>query len=307
MGTVVISLDMELGWGFHDRTLPERRLRRARENCLRLRRLFDTYDIPATWAVTGHLFLNSCTEHHPGHPADERCCTRSAGALSANDVWFGTELVDEIAAASAGHELASHGFTHVHFKHESMDLEFVSRELENCTDAAARRGFDLTSFVFPVNQIRYRDVLADHGFGCYRGVNPARLSKRPWEFQTRKLSSAVLGKPVPPIVEPHIDEYGLVNIPASIYLFNIGRTVEKPFSVIGADPVVRQVKSGIDRVAETDGVLHLWFHPHDLRTARHHERLSSIVRYLDWKRETSGVRVETMAETADRVRCEADH
>ncbi|MCU4742668.1 polysaccharide deacetylase [Natronoglomus mannanivorans] len=306
MGTVVISLDMELGWGFHDRSLPEERLRNARENCSRLRRLFDSYDVPATWAITGHLFLDSCTERHLGHPADERCCTRSAGALSPHDVWFGPDLVDEIATASVDHELASHGFTHVHFQHECVDAEFASRELAHCADAGARRGFDLTSFVFPVNRVRYRDRLAEHGFGCYRGVNPARLSKRPWEFQARKLSSAALGKPTPPIVEPHLDEYGLVNVPASLYLFNIGRTYGKYLSVMGEDPVVRQAKAGIDRVAETDGVLHLWLHPHDIRTARHHDRLASIVRYLDRKRETSDVRVETMAEIADSVRREAD-
>lgn len=302
MGTVVISLDAELGWGFHDKPLPEERLRETRENWLRLRKVFDTYDIPATWAITGHLFLDSCENCHRKHPAGERCCTHTSGALSAKDIWFGNGLIDEIATASADHEIAGHGFTHIHFNHECMDSELANREIKRCTDAASNRGFDLTSFICPVNRVRHRDMLAEHGFGCYRGVNPVSASQNTLTQQAAKVSSSVIGKPTPPIVDPYVDEYGLVNVPASLFLFNIDGEYKRPFSVIGKDPVVRQVKSGINRVAETDGVLHLWFHPHNLRTTDHYERLHSIVRYIDHRREDSDLRVETMAEIADRVK-----
>lgn len=302
MGTVVISLDAELGWGFHHKPLPEERLRETRENWLRLRRLFDRYDVPATWAIAGHLFLNSCESCHPNHPAGERCCTRSIGDLPAKDIWFGNGLIDEVATASADHEIASHGFTHIHFNHECMDSELASLEVKSCVDAAASRGFDLTSFVCPVNKVGHRDVLVEHGFDCYRGVNPAVESQNTLTWQATKLSSSVLGRPTPPIVDPHVDEHGLVNVPASLFLFNIDGKYKKPFSVVGTDPVVRQVKSGVDRIAESDGVLHLWFHPHNLQTAQHYERLHSIVRYIDRRREESDVRVETMGEVADRVK-----
>lgn len=301
MGTVVISLDAELGWGFHDREVPESLLRDTRDNWLHLRDLFDAYEVPATWAVTGHLFLDSCLDSHHNHPAGERCCQRPVGDLEADDVWYGPELVEEVATADVDHEIAGHGFTHVHLDHERMTDEFAIREIENCARAAAERGHDLSSFVFPVNKVRHRDVLAENGFECYRGVNRLLEDRGTLERQLTKVSSAVVGKPTPPIVEPYVDEHGLVNVPASVYLFNFGQEYEKPFSALGEDPVVRQVEAGIDAVANDDGVLHLWLHPHNLRTSAHHRRLRSIVRYIDRRRTAGDLQVKTMAEVADDV------
>jgi peptidoglycan/xylan/chitin deacetylase (PgdA/CDA1 family) len=298
MGTVVLSLDAELGWGFHDKPLPENRLRETRDSWIELRRLFDAYEIPATWAITGHLFLDSCDRCHRKHPAGERCCTNAAGSLPADDVWYGNGLVDHIASASVDHEIGGHGFTHVHFDHERMDAELAAREVERCSTAAADRGFDLTSFVYPVNRIGRRDLLAEHGFGCYRGTNPVVASQHTLAQQATKLSSSVLGKPSPPIVDPVVDEYGLVNVPASLYLFSIDGHYKKALSVIGEDPVVRQVNAGLTQVAETDGVLHLWLHPHNLQTEHDYDRLHEIVRMIDRYRERGDIRVETMAEVA---------
>lgn len=305
MGSVVISLDAELGWGFHhDDSVSEAFLRDTRQNWRRLRELFDAYEIPATWAVTGHLFLRSCTDSHRNHPAGERCCQDPIEDLLATEIWHGAELVDEIATADVDHEIAGHGFTHVHFDHDRMNDAFATREIENCARAATRRGHDLSSFVFPVNRVRYRDVLADHGFDCYRGANPRRDARGTLMRQLTKVSSAAIGKPSPPIVDPYVDDHGLVNVPASIYLFNFEATYRKLFSAFGEDPVVKQVKSGIDRAARTDGVLHMWFHPHNLRTRAHYRRLRSIAGYINRRRSTDDLRVETMGEVAERVRDE---
>ncbi|XVH33655.1 polysaccharide deacetylase family protein (plasmid) [Haloferacaceae archaeon DSL9] len=302
MGTVVISLDAELGWGFHDRDLPESVLRDARHTWVRLCRLFDTFEIPATWAIVGHLFETSCATAHRGHPAGERCCTKDAGDLPAQKVWFGDGLIETVANAAVDHEIASHGFTHVHFQHDSMDAEFAARELEHSVDAAAGRGFELTSFVFPVNRIGYPELLAEYGFDCYRGVNPANESAGAFKRKATKFSSAAFGTPTPPIVTPSIDEHGLVNIPASLYLFSFGDRYRSLFSTVGADPIVRQATAGIDRVAQTDGVFHMWLHPHNIRTPAHFERLRSIAAYLAKRRESGDITIETMATVADRTR-----
>ena len=62
-GVFTISIDTEFAWGTFD--LPEamtyRKLEaRSREVITRLLGLFETYNIEATWAVVGHLFLESC-------------------------------------------------------------------------------------------------------------------------------------------------------------------------------------------------------------------------------------------------------
>jgi peptidoglycan/xylan/chitin deacetylase (PgdA/CDA1 family) len=56
----VISVDAELGWGFHDIDPPTSRVEAARTGWKRLAGLFNEYDVPATWAVVGR----QCDEQH---------------------------------------------------------------------------------------------------------------------------------------------------------------------------------------------------------------------------------------------------
>lgn len=61
VGTVVISLDAELAWGVHDlEDPPATRIERARGSWLDLIEPFEAFEIPATWAIVGHLFLEEC-------------------------------------------------------------------------------------------------------------------------------------------------------------------------------------------------------------------------------------------------------
>lgn len=304
MGSVVFSLDAEIGWGSHHTSRPADFFRNARENWTYLRKLFDAHDVPATWATVGHLFLDSCEDRHRNHPAGERCCTESVEDLPAEQIWFAPDLIDEIAGADADHEIAGHGFTHVHFEHEASSPELAREEIERCVGAAAARGYDLSSFVFPVNVVAHRETLADNGFTCYRGVNPIE-STHVVERQGRKIAGSILGRPAPPLVEPTVDEYGLVDVPASLYLFNFEGIYRRVVSLSGEDPIVRQAKAGIDRAVSREGVFHMWLHPHNLRIPAHYERLREIVDYVD-RRRADGLRVETMGEVADRVRRDAD-
>lgn len=301
MGSAVISLDAELAWGFHHHDeLPETIIRRGRGRWRRLCRLLDRHGIPATWAITGHLMESSCQEPHRGHPAGERCCTESGEDLPAGSLWFGDGLVEEVADAEMDHEIASHGFTHVHFQHDAMDREFANRELAACAESAAARDFDVSSFVFPVNRVGYRDLLADHGFDCYRGTRPdddGRIRRR-----AKKLASGLVGRPAPPVVTPRIDDHGLVDVPASLYLFGFQGPVRTAIDRAGTDPVVRQAVAGIDAAADSDGVFHMWLHPHDVRGPRDVARLDAILSHVAARRRSHGLRVETMGDVAERVR-----
>ncbi|WP_135823339.1 polysaccharide deacetylase family protein [Halorussus ruber] len=305
MGSVIVSLDAELAWGFHHYSEPPTRtLRHARGVWRRLCQVFDSYEIPATWAITGHLMLDACEEFHSGHPAGERCCEAATDDISAERLWFGNGLVDAVASADVDHEIASHGFTHVHFEHERADRAFVADELAAAVEAATARGFDQSSFVFPVNRVGYRDLLADHGFDCYRGVAPARADRGPIRRRAAKLASGVVGRPVPPVVTPQVDEYGLVNVPASLYLFDFQGLARSILGRVTTDPVVRRAVAGIDAAARTEGVFHVWLHPHDVRGPRDFARLDAVLSHVATRRRSHGLRVETMADAADRVRAE---
>lgn len=303
--SVVISVDAELVWGFHDHEqLPEERAASARESWLDTVALFDAHDVPATWATVGHLFLEACSGDHESHPAGEEWFARDPGGRGGPDSrWFGRDLVDAVLESDADHEVGCHTFSHVEFGDPGTTPEIAEAELRRCVEAAADYGLELRSFVFPRNRVGHRDLLAEYGFTCYRGVAPERWYDDTPAPRAGKLATYALGAWAPPIVTPRVDEYGLVDVPASMYLFGFEGAARDAVSTVGADPVVRQVELGLDRLREReDGVLHLWFHPNNLTTPRDRDRLREVVRWVADYRGEYGVGVETMGEVADRVR-----
>lgn len=65
-GTMVVSLDLELCWGRFDKVpvpMLEADASEERIQIKRLLALLDRYEIPATWAIVGHLMLAGCSRH----------------------------------------------------------------------------------------------------------------------------------------------------------------------------------------------------------------------------------------------------
>lgn len=295
MGSLVLSLDAELGWGFHHHDqIPVEHVRDARRRWRQLGRLFGAYDVPATWAVVGHLFMDDCEASHERHPAGPDRCKRPSEAVE--ELWYADGLIDDISQASVDHDIGTHGFTHLQFQHDRMTDDFAAREFERSAEAARDRGIDPDSFVFPVNKVGHRELLADQGYDCYRGRRPSRPGR------ARKLARALTGRGSPPIVTPGVDEYGLVNVPASMYLFNFEGPLRRIAGRVSGDPVTTWVSNGLDRLAETDGILHLWLHPHNVTNERDVERMRTILERAARFRDRGEITIDTMADVAGRVR-----
>lgn len=291
MGSVVISVDAELGWGFHDRTAPpEARLTGAREGWTTLLDLFDEYDIPATWAFVGHLLDEEC---RAAAGADTCPCSASP-VLQDREQRFAPELVAAVRDADADHELACHSYSHAQFDRISKDR--ARKEVVRSLAAARAHDIELRSFVFPRNRVGHRDVLAEWGFTSYRGHGPDRGGSR-----ARRLARATLGDWTPPLVSPTVDEYGLVNIPDSLYLFRFEGWPRTAVESIQEDPVVRFFRRGLDAAAASDGVLHCWLHPNNIVADRDVVRLRAILSMLADRRADGEVAVETMDDAARRA------
>lgn len=305
MATVVISVDAELAWGSHDfETVPTDRVEAAREGWRTLLDRFDRYELPATWGVVGHLFLEDCDGTHADHPSLAGWFEADPGGpASASRRWFADGLVDAIAESTIEHDLGGHSFSHRQLNPD-LDREIASAEIEATVAAAADRGFDLDSFVHPGNVIGHCDLLADSGFTCYRGRRPGLpYDGTPLE-PARKLLSGAVGGP-PRLVEPTVDDRGLVNVPASLYLFDVDGAPNRALHRVGSDPVVSRAKRGIDAAAKRDGVYHLWLHPNNLVATRDVERVERILAHVDAVRSRTDLTVETMATVADRVAADA--
>lgn len=305
--SVVVSLDAELGWGFHDYDeMPEERVANARDAWLDLLEVFDANDVPATWAIVGHLFLEECSGEHDDHPAGPEWFARDPGGRwSPDSDWFGRDLIDAVVDSDVDHDVGSHTFSHVEFGNPEPPVAVAEAELRQSREAAADYDLDLESFVFPRNRIGHRDLLAEHGFTCYRGHPPDRWYDGGPLRTAGKLATFALGATAPPIVTPAVDEYGLVNVPASMYLFEFEGGPRDALQAVSRDPVVRQVELGLKRLRDgQEGVLHLWLHPNNVTSAQDLTRMHEIASLLASYRDRHGIDVETMAEVAARV--EAD-
>jgi peptidoglycan/xylan/chitin deacetylase (PgdA/CDA1 family) len=293
MGSVVISIDAELGWGFHDmETPPARRVTAARPGWETLLDLLEAFDVPATWAVVGHLLVENCDR-----PTGGCACTRPPLA-DQPDRRFGPSLVEAVRDGDAGHELGCHSFAHPLF--DEISREAAREEIERWLARARAHGIDDPgSFVFPRNRVGHRDLLAEYGFDCYRGVGRERNSGR-----LRRLAQATVGDWTPPLVTPRVDEHGLVNLPDSLYLFRFEGWPRTAVEAVREDPVVRFCRNGIDAAAREDGVFHCWLHPNNLVADRDADRLRAILSYLDERR--GDLRIETMGDVAARVATDRD-
>lgn len=303
MGTVVLSIDAELAWGFHDLLNPPReRIAAARPAWSRLLSVLEEFSIPATWAIVGHLFLEECDGLHAGHPGSPDWFGRDPGGTAGeHDEWFGPDLVRAVRDSPVGHEIACHSFSHVLFGAPETTRELAAAEVEASVEAVDGMGLELRSFVFPRNQIGHRDVLAAYGFGSYRGVRPEQWFDTSRMRRTGKFLDAALVRSAPPLVTPTVDEYGLVNLPASLDLFGFEGLARRVLEPVVGDPVVRQARAGIDRAVESEGVFHCWLHPNNLLTERDVERLRRVLSYLAARRESTSLTVETMRTVSERV------
>ncbi|WP_418280303.1 polysaccharide deacetylase family protein [Halorubrum sp. DTA98] len=299
MGTVVLSIDAELGWGHHDLTSPPAaRLESGRDGWATLLELLDTYRIPATWAVVGHLFLEECDRAHATHPIADEWFERERTEWDERpDLRFAPDLVRAIHDADVDHDIGCHTFSHVDFGNDATTPEIARAELVASLEAAGSSSVPaaMTSVVFPHNNVGHRDVLAEWGFTCYRGVGP---NGEPTSA-LRTIGNATVG--TPPLVEPTVDEFGLVNVPASIHLYGLSGPARRVCERLWEDPILAVVRRGIDAATKGDGVFHVWLRPNDLMTDADVERLQTVLAYVARRRELSGLDVRTMRDVSQRT------
>lgn len=296
-----MSIDAELGWGYHDLPAAPDRVDHAREGWHATRRLLAKHDVPATWGIVGHLMLESCDGRHADHPLGSSWFPCSPGRATPNDDWRAPDLVDTVLSAEQGHELASHSFSHAVMNDESVTRAVAETEVVESVAAADR---DLESFIYPRNRVAHRDVLAEGGFRCYRGTPPDRWYDGSPARPLLKLADWSRFGRAPPIVTPSVDEHGLVNVPASLYLFSFEGRAREAARRLGRRPVVSVAKRGIEKAVGADGVFHLWFHPHNLLQPDGVERLDAVLEHLARRREETDLEVRTMGEIARDVLAE---
>ena len=314
-GTMVVSLDLELAWGRFDHyPLPilEHESLQERTHITPLLELFDRYDIPATWAVVGHLMLENCLRDRHGiahpdlfphayyswFPLDWYCfdpCT----TVDSAPAWYAPDIVEWIRHARVRHEIGSHSFGHICYGDPECTPSVALADLNAALETAARQGMVLKSFVFPRNQVGHLDVLKHLGLRSYRGAEPplirtdSRVIQRIVQFFDQLLALR------PRDVRAEETLPGLWNLPGN-HSFIARAGMRRMI------PMARRVlkgKRGIAHAVKTGGLYHLWFPPFNLNedTEAMLSGLAEIFKYAHRMREQGLLEILTMDDYARQL------
>src|SRR5436190_1585182 len=120
-GLFILSLDTEIAWGTYDPNALARHKASFDNNRVLIHRLLDLldqYNIPATFAVVGHLFLDQCSGHpdllqpHYAWAAEPDSARDPLSDLEHAPWYYGPDIIAAIRQVKTPHDIGTHTFTH---------------------------------------------------------------------------------------------------------------------------------------------------------------------------------------------------
>ncbi|MCK5216665.1 MAG: polysaccharide deacetylase family protein [Methanosarcinales archaeon] len=296
----IISLDVELIWGCaacasHKNIGLLKRDNTKVRGCIdTLLSSFEKHNIPATWAIVGHLFLDHC-EKEDGMPhkdmprfKEDWYSIDPCTDIQRDPLHYGKDIVDKILSNRIEHEIGYHSFSHVVFSECSRKV--AEAEIKIGNKLAKEFEITLKSFVFPENKIGHIDALKDNGFKIYRGEDRCRRYDPSQNILIRKFNGGI-NKLIAPPVEPKCID-GLWMIPGSMFF---------------CDPQIKssvlpRAKFGLYRAIRTKKVFHIWLHPHNLLLYPSlKDDLDRFLEIVAKKRGAGEIDVITMGEIAEVI------
>lgn len=318
-GTFTLSLDFELVFASRDLVGDPGALERAsqitREQVLGpLLALFQSVGLAATWATVGHLFLDgaapSAGRLHPALVRPTHAWVDGdwldgvpAGTEASAPAYYGRSLVQQLVAA--GQEVGSHSFTHPVFGDPGCSRACADSELAHAVAAADALGIRMESFVFPRNVPGHVDLLAKHGFTCWRPPEPRGplVGRLPKPLQRATHLIEVATGQAGPVVWPYRDDHGLWAIPGSAVFL----PVDGLRRAIPIHQRVVRATGGIDLAVKQGGLFHLYIHPINFAAAPGPmlAGLAAVLHHAARLRDRGRLDLCSMGALARR--CEAEH
>jgi peptidoglycan/xylan/chitin deacetylase (PgdA/CDA1 family) len=272
-GKFVLSLDTELAWGTRHRRgveIYKSHFENYRPLVARLVGLLEEYQIKATWAFVGHLFLDSCDGKHAelldssddGSNRDDWRWHDPGTDMQRDPYWYGKDILDKVLTMKPGQEIAAHTFSHVVLDNGRCSAETARSQVQACVELGRQNGLAIESFVFPRGKVAHLQEVSETGIRAFRGIDASwhRKAPRRVAFMLRGLDHLLAV--TPPVYElSRLDcRHNMVDIPASQFLLpydGFGRYVPTVSRIAKA-------KKGIKAAIDRNAIYHLWFHPFNL-------------------------------------------
>lgn len=319
VGTVTLSIEVELAWGFHDlpprtrgRGSPLSADRSAETGALdRLLARCDRLDVPITFDVVGHLGHDGC-DGHAGSPHAQNWFDADPTSNAESDpLFYAPELVRAIGDASADHEVATHTYSHVLC--DDVPNHVLDWELDAVEAVHEDLGLDPpVSFVPPRHRRPDPDVLRAHGIRIVRVPAPGTSipTARHRRFVRAFTRSPVVEAPrrSDGIVETYCSPAPSLTAP---HLASGQRPAHPAFSALPT--AVRQwlhrryLDRCLEEAIERGSSLHLWTHLYDLSNDVQWPPIRSFLASLAAARNQGRVAIRTMERLAGHVEGRTEH
>ena len=266
--------------------------------------LFDTYEVPVTWAVVGRL-VEPQTGIPSRYPYDldvlfEEINTKLAySEVPIRERYF-PKLVQLLREARTKHEIASHTYNHLHCsKISSQNLEVFQRDLEAMQEVFEAYSLSpARSLVFPRNEIGGLEAINRSSIKIYRAPDQYWYSGFPKPLIKFFRQLDFLLPFTPQTFRVERDSYGNAFVCGSM-LYTTTHTGYKKF--IPPSMNAFRVRRGLDRAVRRREILHLWFHPfnYGFRKEDQFRGLESVLRYAAELRSRKLLQTVTMGSLVD--------
>lgn len=311
VGNLTISLEIELGWGYHDLDgFDAGRIsedaQKESEFLRRLLSLCEELAIPLSFDVVGHLLQKPVASVTGPHSDDWFASIRQG---TTDPLFYAPDLVSDIQSSSTDHEICTHTYTHVPC--EGASAEVIEWELERAQKVHRKLdGTSTVSLVPPRHSPPPKDILEKNGVEIIRvaGYEPA-------ETTTGRINELVFDPPDPK--EPRLDD-GIVETYCTKYSTLASSML--PYGQNPPPPAVRIVPTSLrqqlhyrylthamEKAIARDSHVHLWAHLHEIANESQWQPLQRFLRDLGTNRDRGDVRVLTMEQLNEQVRAEKRH
>jgi hypothetical protein len=238
-GIFVICLDTELAWGTQGKPRYEHAYRNTRAVIEEMLNILGRYQLSATWAVVGKLFLDKTEE---------------------NDIWHVPDAVRRIMACPVPQEIGCHSFAHTLYE-SSCDADCVHQDLAQCRALARTWDLKMESFVYPRNVVKYAEQLSSHGFRIFRDRDNTWYNRLPGVLRRAGHALDAYCWPYAP-VGTLTRTHGVLAVPGNqFFTHRMGWARWLPVSF-----QVRKACHGLEHAARQRKIFHLWTHPFNVAT-----------------------------------------
>jgi peptidoglycan/xylan/chitin deacetylase (PgdA/CDA1 family) len=309
-GSVTISLEIELGWGQHDkqknnicsadRSAEEQYLEKLLNTC-------NLHNIPITFNIIGHLLLQTCDGQHGGSHSEGWFAADPGTDENTDPLFYWSNLPSIISDQIIDHEFATHTFSHVLCN--EIDDQTLRWELERCIELHEENDIDQPeTIVTPRHRSVSYDTLTEAGI-C--GIRALKRHPRQSTYERYKQRAMFWtlhrGHPAyDPTMESEIVELYTTPYPSltAVHLPNGQSSPIKPFQYIPIKIRQRMQQSyladSIKTAIKTDSNVHLWTHLYNLSNEVQWECIEQFLSSLGAAQKNGDVDVLTMAELVDR-------